>query len=57
MQYAEHTMLVCPYVLLQLRRQQSKHKFFMRTPKGQPLMKFRMEKILSTLQSERKAQR
>eukprot|EP00955_Chlamydomonas_euryale_P111889 366097-Chlamydomonas_euryale.AAC.2 len=37
----------------QKHRSQDRHKMFMRTPKGQPLMKFRIDKILGTLERER----
>ncbi|KAG1671777.1 hypothetical protein FOA52_000154 [Chlamydomonas sp. UWO 241] len=37
----------------QRHRSGDRHKMLMRTPKGQPLMKFRMDKILSVLERER----
>ena len=42
---------------LQRSRQQDRHKFFKRTASGQPLMKYRMDKILSTLEHEKAAKR
>lgn len=49
------TALLQLLLLLQRQRSHQKHDFFRKTKRGQPVMKYRVDKILEQLQQEKKA--